>query len=353
MTVFRLNRRSLLLGVPGFAVGWAHRVEAIDAPAPIVFPRDDGPHVAPVEWWYFTGHLFTEVGDRYGFEFVVFKAHQGGITGYASHFAITDSAAGQFRYDQRLGFAPINAEAPTDAGFDLKAADWSMIGLGDNAQLQASMDDYAIDLALTSTKPPVLHDSDGYIDYGNSGASYYYSRTRLDVAGTLRVAGIDADVIGIAWFDHQWGAFTTYKTGGWDWFALQFCDNTELMLYIVRTAGSSETIVDGTFVARDGTLTVLERGDFSIAETGSWTSPATGVTYPVGWNIAVPMLGIDLALTAAITDQELDTRSSTGVIYWEGEVTVEGARDGLPITGLGYVELTGRSPVEPVAMPDN
>ena len=90
MTLFRLNRRSFLLGVPGLAVGWVPHVEALDAPAPIVFPRDDGPHAAPVEWWYFTGHLFTDAGDRYGFEFVVFKAHQGGITGYASHFAITD-----------------------------------------------------------------------------------------------------------------------------------------------------------------------------------------------------------------------------------------------------------------------
>ena len=32
---------------------------ASDAPVPVAFPRDDGPHDAGVEWWYFTGHLFT------------------------------------------------------------------------------------------------------------------------------------------------------------------------------------------------------------------------------------------------------------------------------------------------------
>ena len=37
-------------------------------------------------------------------------------------------------------------------------------------------------------------------------------------------------------------------------------------------------------------------------------------------------------------DQELDSRRSTGAVYWEGAVRVE--RDGRP-AGRGYLELTG------------
>ena len=40
-------------------------------------------------------------------------------------------------------------------------------------------------------------------------------------------------------------------------------------------------------------------------------------------------------------DQELDTRQSTANIYWEGEVLITGTRNGAPIGGEGYVELTG------------
>jgi predicted secreted hydrolase len=40
-------------------------------------------------------------------------------------------------------------------------------------------------------------------------------------------------------------------------------------------------------------------------------------------------------------NQELDTRRTTGVTYWEGQVTVSGTRTGTPVAGRGYVELTG------------
>ena len=48
---------------------------------------------------------------------------------------------------------------------------------------------------------------------------------------------------------------------------------------------------------------------------------------------------IDLSPTVA--DQELDTRATTGVVYWEGSQVVRATRDGVPVDGEGYVELTG------------
>jgi hypothetical protein len=42
-----------------------------------------------------------------------------------------------------------------------------------------------------------------------------------------------------------------------------------------------------------------------------------------------------------VPDQELDTRATTGVVYWEGSQVVTAARDGSPLAADAYVELTG------------
>ena len=39
-------------------------------PQPIVLPRDEAPHDRLTEWWYYTGHLLTDTGLRFDFEFV-------------------------------------------------------------------------------------------------------------------------------------------------------------------------------------------------------------------------------------------------------------------------------------------
>jgi len=312
-----------------------------DAPVPITLPLDDGPHDAYIEWWYFTGHLFTESGERYGFEFVVFTGERGGLPGYVSHFAITDNALNAFSFDQRLAFVtPATTDGFSD-GFDLIVGSWSMKGSGGRDALQASMDGYAIDLIVEAMKPPALHDGDGYIDYSAGEASYYYSRTRMDVRGELTTAGGAAAVTGQAWFDHQWGRFSTFEEGGWDWFAVQLDDGSDVMLYLITAPDGSLRVVDGSIVDPDGVLTVLDQGDFTVESTGSWTSERTGISYPSGWNVQAPGAELILEITPSLLDQELDTRATTGVIYWEGEVIVEGTRAGDPVAGLGYVELTG------------
>lgn len=314
-----------------------------DAPVPVSFPRDDGPHSAFIEWWYYTGHLFTETGDRYGFEFVVFKGERNGMPlGYASHFAIADNPRGRFVYDERI--APIDPAASAsseDAVFDLQVGDWRMWGGDGDDRLLASMTGYAMALRLSPEKSPALHDGDGYIDYGDGQASYYYSRTRMSVAGSLAVDGVTLPVTGDAWMDHQWGDFNTFEDGGWDWFSLQLDDGSDLMLYVITTADGAPRIVDGSLVAPDSTLTVLDGGDFTIETTGTWTSPHSGVTYPSGWIVSLSAEQLEVTVTPSLPDQELDTTASTGVVYWEGEVTVTGTRAGAPISGLGYVELTG------------
>ena len=237
-----------------------------------------------------------------------------------------------------------------DASWAALIRETMMQGGGGQFALAADMPGYAMRLDVETTKPAALHDGDGYIDYGNGTASYYYSWTRMAVTGALDLGEGWTQVSGEAWMDHQWGDFETYQEGGWDWFSVQLEDGTDVMLYLIRDADGRALRVDGSIVGTDGDLSVLGEGDFTIGVDGQWTSPATGTTYPSGWTITIPDHELAITVTPSLPDQELDTRATTGVIYWEGEAVVAATHGGRPVAGFGYVELTGYAPYVPLEL---
>jgi len=329
-------------------------------PLPVVLPRDDGPHDRLTEWWYYTGHLRTADGARYGFEYVIFRAERGHFpTSWVSHLAITDETGDRFLYGQRLDIgaqvdrSPRDGAVPTGFDLSLDGADparpetagmpaWTMAGSGGRDRLVAADPrGFGLDLALSATKPAALHDHDGWIDFGPAGGSYYYSRTAMAATGTLTLDGRPLAVDGTAWFDHQWGDFISVGGGGWDWFAVNLADGTDLSLSLVREPDGSYPLVYGTVVAPDGTVRHLDRDAFTVEVTDRWLSPATGAEYPAGWTVRIPGDGLVIQLRPTVAAQELDTRATTGVIYWEGSQMVQATRNGLALGGEGYVELTG------------
>jgi RND superfamily putative drug exporter len=345
-------------------------------PQPVVLPRDDAPHDRLTEWWYYTGHLRAADGQRFGFEYVIFRAERGGFpVSWASHLALTDETAGNFRFAQRAEIGPHVDASPPD-GFALSLppgpaetaaavaggsaaptpVPWTMTGSGGRDRLSASgIADpasptpgiFGIQLALETRKPPALHDRIGWIDFAAGGSSYYYSRTSMAATGSVVVDGRTLAVTGDAWFDHQWGDFIAVGGGGWDWFAVNLADRTDLTLSLVRNADGSYPLVYGTLVAADGSTRHLPREAFDVAATGRWTSPATGAAYPAGWRITIPGERLVIDLTPAVANQELDTRATTGVVYWEGSQRVSATRDGRPLGGEAYVELTGYASAMP------
>ena len=344
---------------------------AVADPLPVVLPRDDGPHDRLTEWWYYTGHLKSAAGARFGFEFVVFRAERGHFpTSWVSHLAITDETGDRFLYSQRLEVgsqvdrSPLGPDGkPTGFDLSLVGADpsrpatfgrpaWTMSGTNgrdhltaalapDEAALAKSPAGLGLDLELTATKPPALHDRDGWIDFGPAGGSYYYSRTAMTAAGSLTLDGTRLTVDGSAWFDHQWGDFISVGGGGWDWFAVNLDDGTDLTLSLVRDADGTYPLIYGTVVAPDGSLRHLDRDAFTVAVTGRWTSPTTGADYPAAWTLQIPGERLTIGLRPTVAGQELDTRATTGVVYWEGSQQVNATRDGRAVGGQAYVELTG------------
>ena len=339
-------------------------------PIAVELPRDDGPHGRLTEWWYYTGHLRAENGRRFGFEAVVFRAERGSVpVSWASHLALTDEGGQRFTYAQRSEIGPQVDRSPRDgegtpSGFDLQvgglnpeliaagaapfAEPWRLAGSGGKDTIEAVLTDaeaeaagrsFGLHLALTSTKPAALHDGDGFVDFGPAGSSYYYSRTRMEVSGNLVLDGDQLAVTGIAWFDHQWGDFISVG-GGWDWFAINLGDGTDITLSVVRGAEGEPVLGYGTLVDADGVARHLPAPSFQVTGGEAWTSPVSGHTYPVDWSIRLPGEGLSIELTPTIVEQELDTRATTGVAYWEGSQVVIATRDGRPVGGEAYVEVT-------------
>lgn len=312
-------------------------------PRPLQLPHDDAPHRDALEWWYYTGHLEAESPrSTYGFEFVIFQRvspERKDSAGYVGHFAITDLSRSRFVYAEKLNLAPLPAEG--GKGFDLKLDGWSMAGFDGQDRLAADLEGYKLELTLKATKPPVAHGTTGYMLLSEKENSYYYSRTQMRATGTLTVDGVAAPVRGTAWFDHQWGQMALSGGGGWDWFALMLDDGTEVMLSLIRNAEGRRIAAYGTFVDAQGKAHHLPAEDLHVRNNGLWISPKTGGKYPMGWSVVLPKLGLDLIISPDLLNQELDTSASTGVVYWEGKGTVQGFKQGAPLSGLAYVELTG------------
>jgi len=310
---------------------------------PVTLPADDAAHRYYTEWWYYTGHLDSaNDGKSYGFEFVIFQVRVSPLAPpfYISHFALTDPDPSRpflYEYRSALGDQPATAEG---VAFDVGG--WQLTAYDGNDTIRASMATAAIDLALASEKPAMLHGGTGLLPFAGAGWTYYYTRPRLAVTGTLALDGVEHRVTGDAWFDHQWGDFNpTFGDGGWDWTSAQFDDGSELMAVVLYDNAGTPQGGFASYVAPDGHETYLDAQAFTVEATGSWTSPATGITYPAGWRITVPSLAFDLDYTPVRPDQELDVRRSTGNIYWEGAVEISGSRNSAPVGGRGYVELTG------------
>jgi predicted secreted hydrolase len=327
-----------------------------NVPWHFVFPRDHAAHDGfASEWWYYTGHVQTADGRRFGYELTFFRvglrpgqalpqpgqSRWRGNQLYPAHFALTDENGKRFFHAEKFVRAALGDGSASTTRLDVHADTWSLTGPAP-FHMVAAANGIAIDFTDTSEKPPAIHGHDGISTKAacDTCASHYYSMTRLHTTGMLTYGGQTMRVDGISWMDHEFGsAELQANQAGWDWFSIQLDDKREFMLYLLRqTDGSVTPQSSGSLIAPDGRVTYLPRSAFVVTATGSWKSPHTGGVYPSGWRVRVPSAGVDLTLTPTVLDQEL-ANTIGGVSYWEGAVDVTGAA-AHPL-GVGYVELTG------------
>ncbi len=329
------------------------------------FPQDHFSHPEfKTEWWYYSGHLYGQDKKSYGYQLTFFRTGINRETKkqkskwslhdlYFAHLAITDESNKKFGYLEKisrgsLGEAGASAYKTSEKTFRIWIEDWSVEGNGpamQNHSLKAGDKNFGIELMLVPEKKPVIHGENGISQKaeGEGYASHYYSITRLKTEGKIFLQNKEIPVQGVSWMDHEFGSSQLREyQAGWDWFSLQLATGTELMFYQIRWKdGKVDPYSSGTIILADGTHQHLTKKEFQIEVLDQWKSPKSGAIYPAKWKIKVPDRQIELTLSSTVKDQELITRESTQVTYWEGSVKVDGKYQGSPINGIGYAELTG------------
>jgi predicted secreted hydrolase len=350
-----LSRRSLLAALAAARSG---TLLAAEAPAPTLrFPRDFGAHPeSRSEWWYITGALDAGEQKTWGFQITFFRVPTSLRGADASRFAarqllfahaaVSDLAQRKLRHDQRIARAGFGiAEASVD-DTAVAIGDWrlarSEIGGASRYATRASADGagFAFDLALDATQPVLLQGDAGTSRKGprREQFSRYYSEPQLAVRGNLSLDGRAVAVAGSAWLDHEWSdAYLDPAAAGWDWIGMNLDDGGALMAFRIRRPDGSTVWSGGSHRPRGGAVRDFADGEVVFVAKRTWTSAATGTRYPVEWQVATP--AGTFTVRALQDDQELDSRASTGTIYWEGlSLLLDGAGRRV---GRGYLEMTG------------
>jgi predicted secreted hydrolase len=328
----------------------------VTEPQELTFPADHGAHPDYLtEWWYYTGNLETASGRHFGYQFTVFRralepprlripraSKWAADQIYLAHLTLSDIEGAEFHSSERFSRGSVGLAGARSAPFEVWVYDWQLIQLGDQQyRLRANAGRFTLDLGLVDEKGLILHGDEGYSQKGTQpgNASIYISQTRLLTSGTITLDKETIQVTGTSWMDHEYSTSALSPDQvGWDWFAIQLENDTELMVYQIRRVdGTVDPFSGGTFVEEDGRTTQFERDDFSLTALDTWKSPHSEAIYPSRWQLTVASLGLALTIEPYLADQELNLTYT----YWEGAVSIAGELSGKAINGVGYVELTG------------
>ncbi len=376
----RTMRNTLLLlsaiFVP-FLIACTGQIEAREIPTPrapeptpqpraLELPSDDASHLAPIEWWYYNGHLRSGSGEEFSFHFVIFQTQSDGSDDSFEfgQAGITDVSSRDHRPIVSDWFASRqsaeDAESENLLGLNLGNFTLDIEADGTHA-LEASDEDAGTKIHLKTSAPDsalypaMLHNGIGWMEWP-FGWTYYYSYPRMATEGTLIIDGRAIDVVGEVWFDHQWGDFFVVgKPAGWQWFALQFDDGSSMMISEVRGADGDVVAVDGTLIDRRGEQRVLRAYEDGIQldVLDHWTSPHTGGQYPAEWRLRIESQGVDVRMSPPIADQEVPAMpmGNKAAAYWEGRIDIYDTDTGRDM-GVAFAELSGYVDPEPLAWQD-
>lgn len=352
----RLQRRALLLAALACAPALARAVPAMRELRPLRFPRDFGSHADwRTEWWYITGHAQAPDagGSRtFGFQVTFFRSRideaQALRSAFAArqlvfaHAALTDLKGKRLLHDQRIARAGMGVAAASESDTDIRLRDWSLKRQPDGRYAaRVPANGFSLELDFTPTQPVLLQGDDGLSrkGAGPGESSYYYSEPQLKVSG--RVALDERHFVpteGRAWLDHEWSeTIMSPQAVGWDWIGMNLHDGGSLTAFQLRDQAGKPVWAGGSWRDGSGRLRVFTQDEVRFEPLRRWTSPSSQASYPVEWKLDTP--AGRFGIKTLLDNQELDSRGSTGTIYWEGLSELQDER-GQPV-GRGYLEMTG------------
>jgi len=314
------------------------------------FPRDHGSHPQfRTEWWYLTGWVKDARGRDLGIQVTFFRNRprvaEDNPSRFAprqllfAHAALADAKTGKLLHDQRAARAGFGLAEAQEGRTGVAIDDWSLKQTDSGYSARIAAREFAYALEFKVTQPVLLQGERGLSRKGPrpAQASYYYSQPQLAVSGSITVQGEKREVSGTAWLDHEWSSeYLAAEAAGWDWIGLNLADGGALMAFRMRDKQGGTLWAGGSLRAADGRLRVLAPGEVRFEPLRRWRSPRTQAEYPVALRVHAGDMNFELE--PMMDDQELDSRASTGTIYWEGAVS---AKSGGKPLGVGYLELTG------------
>ncbi|MCA3219499.1 MAG: carotenoid 1,2-hydratase [Burkholderiales bacterium] len=360
-----LLRRKLLLAATLAPVAAHARVQY---PAvvrrPLVFPRDHGAHPEyRTEWWYLTGLLDT-TPQPLGFQITFFRSRTNidpdNPSKFAArqliiaHAAIADPARGSLLKDERVAREGFGLAQAAEYDTDVQLDRWRFARQPDGTYTcEIPGRSFTLRFTARPTQPILLQGEAGFSQKGPrpEQASYYYSQPQLAVEASLTRDGSAHTLRGVAWLDHEWSStILDENAAGWDWVGMNLDDGSALTAFDIRQKASAsgaggKAIYAYASLRPAGSSRVQVYGpqDVRFEPIQRWTSPRTRAAWPVAQRIVVG--GRSFETAPLMPDQELDSRASTGAVYWEGASSLlEGGRR----VGRGYLEMTGY--VEPIAL---
>ncbi len=323
------------------------------------FPRDHGAHPDyRTEWWYITGYGQSD-GRDIGFQVTFFRsrieATQKMQSQFAAkqllfaHCAVTDVQGKKLWHDQRIARAGFGIAQAAELDTQVKLRDWTLQRSAATGAYSARIKarDFEFDLQFTPSQPLLLQGNNGLSRKGpdEKQASYYYSQPQLRATGSITLQGkrivlTDASKA-TAWLDHEWSQELLHPEAvGWDWIGMNLFDGSALTAFQLRKKDGTSLWTGGSFRATSSSglqTFIAKRGEVAFQALKGWTSPATGAKYPIEWLVRTP--ADYYTVKAVIPNQELDSRSTTGAIYWEGLSDVFDSNS--KHAGRGYLEMTG------------
>ncbi|WKL17144.1 carotenoid 1,2-hydratase [Comamonas testosteroni] len=366
-----LSRRQSLQTLAAAGLGWA----ALGLPLPgmalpsrtLQFPRDFGSHPdLQTEWWYITGQLQAG-GKPWGFQLTFFRSRIEAAQGLQSalaakqlifaHAALCDVEGQKLRHDQRMARAGLGLAGASENDTDVHLNDWYLQrrpvpgrSASEASRYGAllSSQDFTLDLEFDSTQPLLLQGLNGLSRKGprEEQASYYYSQPQLKVGGSITVDGqklpVQASAHNRAWLDHECSAaIMDPEAQGWDWIGMNLDDGSALTAFHLRQRNGSALWAGGSFRAPNQNAQIFAADQVRFKPLRHWSSPHSKASYPVAWSVQTPAGRFEVH--ALVDDQELDSRASTGAIYWEGlcELRNIGSDGKSRRVGSGYLEMTG------------
>ncbi|MBA3594027.1 MAG: carotenoid 1,2-hydratase [Pseudomonadota bacterium] len=344
-----LRRRLLLAGGVAGLAGMSGGALALPAKT-LQFPRDFGAHPDfKTEWWYITGHARSGARE-FGFQLTFFRSRVDGTQAMASkfaakqlvfaHAAITDVQGNKLWHDQRIAREGFDIASASTQGMALTLRNWTLQSQRNTHSAKLPATDFSLDLQFTETQPLLLQGDKGLSRKGPEAkqASYYYSLPQLTALGALTIKGKKFDVTGKAWLDHEWSEEILHPDAtGWDWMGMNLDDGSALTAFRLRDKAGNTLWDGGSYRSAAGALNSFSRGEVIFKPMRRWTSPLSQASYPVEWLVRTP--ADTYAVRAVIDNQELDSRQSTGAIYWEGLSELIDSNGKL--VGRGYLEMTG------------